>query len=147
MSTDHETLAFCWNYRGLMNALKARRKDLGLSQLEVDDKSGLQDGYCGKLEAWDRDNGRRLGPVSLDLLLDTYGVGLVLFETRPPSERPEHDPSQLLLSLEGGGMRRHHDGEFVRLPGRNRRRKAKEEAAAAEAAAAEALLEIREAAE
>lgn len=144
MNADHETLAFCWNYRGLMNALKARRKELGLSQLEVDDKSGLQDGYCGKLEAWDRDSGRRLGPVSLDLLLDTYGVGLVLFETRPPSERPEHDPSQLGLSLEGGGMRRHHDGEFVRLPGRNRRREAK---AAADAAAAEALLEIREAAE
>lgn len=144
MNADHETLAYCWNYRGLMDALKARRKELGLSQLEVDDKSGLQDGYCGKLEVWDRDSGRRLGPVSLDLLLDTYGVGLVLFETRPPSERPEHDPSQLGLSLEGGGMRRHHDGEFVRLPGRNRRREAK---AAAAAAAAEAVLEIREAAE
>ncbi|QRG10173.1 hypothetical protein EZH22_30300 (plasmid) [Xanthobacter dioxanivorans] len=144
MSTDHETLAYCWTYCGLMNALKVRRKELGLSQLEVDDKAGLQDGYCGKLEAWDRDSGRRLGPVSFDLLLAAYGVGLVLFETRPPAERPEYDPSQLGLSLEGGGMRRHHDGEFVRLPGRNRRREAK---AAAEAAAAEALLEIREAAE
>lgn len=144
MSTDHETLAYCWNYRGLMSALKVRRKELGLSQLEVDDKAGLQDGYCGKLEAWDRDSGRRLGPVSFDLLLAAYGVGLVLFETRPPSERPEHDSSQLLLSLEGGWMRRHHDGEFVRLPGRNRRREAK---AAAGAAAAEALLEIKEAAE
>lgn len=131
MSADRETIAYCWNYRGLMNALKARRMDLGLSQLEVDDKAGLQDGYCGKLEAWDRDGGRRWGPVSLDLLLGAYDLGIALVEIRPAAPCFEPDPGQMPLQLTGGGMRRHHDAEFVRLPGRNRRRAAKEQAAAA----------------
>lgn len=117
-----EPLALCRDYRGLMGALKARRLALGWTQLEVDERAGLQDGYTGKLEAWDRDNGRRLGPLSMGLLLEALGVSLLVVELCPPGPRSKDDPEQLLLPLAGGDMNRHHDGEFVRLPGRNRRR-------------------------
>lgn len=119
-----EPLALCPTYRTLMDALKARRLALGYTQLEVDERAGLQDGYCGKLEAWDRDSGRRLGPVSFDLVLEAYGLAAVLVETRPRAPSLAPDPDQLALPLTGGGMCRHSDREAVRLPGRNRRRAA-----------------------
>ncbi|MBB6309939.1 hypothetical protein [Xanthobacter tagetidis] len=39
-----------------------------------------------------------------------------------PVPRSVPDPRPLILPLVGGDMNRHRDGEFVRLPGRNRRR-------------------------
>ncbi|QRG09265.1 hypothetical protein EZH22_14000 [Xanthobacter dioxanivorans] len=123
-----EPIAFCRDYRGLMDALKARRVALGFTQMEVDDRAGLQDGYTGKLEAWDRDSGRRLGPVSLELLLVALDVQIALVELRPPAPRAEPDPAQLRLPLVGGDMRRRTDQDFVRLPGRNRRREAQAQA-------------------
>ncbi|WP_024279348.1 hypothetical protein [Xanthobacter sp. 126] len=139
-----EPLAICRDYRQLMDVLKARRLALGFTQMEVDERSGLQDGYTGKLEAWDRDSGRRLGPVSMALLLQALGLELAVLEARRPAPTPIPDPDQLVLPLAGGEMRRWTDQDFQRLPGRNRRREAK---AAAEAAAAETVHEIREAAE
>lgn len=143
-----ELLAFCRDYRGLMDALKARRVALGFTQLEVDERSGLQDGYTGKLEAWDRDSGRRLGPVSMELLLGALGLQIALMEIRQPAPRTEPDPAQLRLPLVGGDMRRRTDLDFVRLPGRNRRRETKARAAtAAQADQQESTEAIAEAAE
>lgn len=124
-----EPLAVCWDYASLMAALKARRVALGFTQLDVDERAGLQDGYTGKLEAWDKDSGWRLGPVSLPLLLGALEVQLALAVLREPVPRSVPDPRQLILPLVGGEMTRHHDGEFVRLPGRNRRRVGRRETA------------------
>ncbi|MFG1247281.1 hypothetical protein [Xanthobacter flavus] len=117
-----EPFAFVTTYRQLMDALIRRRRQLGLSQMEADDIAGLQDGYTGKLEVWDRDNGRRLGPVSLDLLLSAYNLGIQLVALRPgkPRRMLRH-PDQMALDLPGGGTNRHSDTDFVRLPGRRRR--------------------------
>lgn len=120
-----EPLAICRDYRALMDALKARRAALGMTQMDVDARAGLQDGYTGKLEAWDRDSGRRLGPVSMELLLGALGLEIALVEIHRPPPRTEPDPAQLCLPLFGGDMRRRTDQDFVRLPGRNRRREAK----------------------
>jgi len=61
----------------LILAFRARREELGLSQLELDDLAGLQDGYTGKIEAGPV-RGRSFGEVSLPLILDALGVRLVL---------------------------------------------------------------------
>lgn len=119
-----EPFAVCISYRQFMDALKRRRIQLGLSQMEMDDRAGLQDGYTGKLEVWDRDSGRRLGPVSFDLLLE--GLGLAVAVVPRPGRasrfrRAEVHPDQLVMAFADGGMSRHSDADFVRSPGRRRR--------------------------
>jgi transcriptional regulator with XRE-family HTH domain len=75
----------CRSYQELMQTLAARRRQLGMTQLEVDDKAGFQDQYCGKLEI----GTRRVGPMSLPTLLQTLGVELLV--TLPPDAAPiEH---------------------------------------------------------
>jgi hypothetical protein len=49
------------DYDQLRAALAARRRSLGLRQLEADEKSGLQSGYVGKIGA----GTRKLGDLSL----------------------------------------------------------------------------------
>lgn len=77
-------------YGDLIEALRARRKALGISQLELDDRAGLSDGYTAKLEAWrNRRIGKGLGPVSLPLILEALGIGIVFVdipETEPAIE-------------------------------------------------------------
>lgn len=62
------------DYRQLTEALAARRRQLGLTQLETDDKSGLMTGYVGKLEC----GVRKLGDVSLPMLLAGLHADLYL---------------------------------------------------------------------
>lgn len=69
-------------YDELVAALRKRRVDLGLSQMTVDNMSGLQSGYTGKLEANPRsDHARGLGRVSMPLLLSALGCAMVLVDT------------------------------------------------------------------
>jgi hypothetical protein len=62
------------SYEELQGALSARRRSLGLRQLEFDEKSGLMSGYSGKIEV----GIRRLGPVSLPNLLAALDCDLLL---------------------------------------------------------------------
>jgi transcriptional regulator with XRE-family HTH domain len=62
------------DYRQLTQALAARRRSLGLRQLEADEKSGLASGYVGKIEA----NVRKLGDLSLPMLLAALDCDLLL---------------------------------------------------------------------
>jgi hypothetical protein len=64
----------CRTYQDLTQALAARRRQLGLRQLDADEKSSLQPGYVGKLECGDR----HLGPVSLPMILAAYDCDLLL---------------------------------------------------------------------
>jgi len=64
---------------GLVAALKARRYELGLPQLEVDEIAGLQNGYCAKIES----RMKNLGPVSLGCLLGALGLELHVVKTVP----------------------------------------------------------------
>ena len=62
------------SYEELQSALAARRRQLGLRQLELDEKSGLMSGYSGKLEV----GVRKLGSVSLPNILAGLDADLML---------------------------------------------------------------------
>jgi hypothetical protein len=64
----------CRDYDQLRAALSARRRSLGLRQLDLDEKSSLQNGYCGKVEA----GIRHLGPLSLPMILAALDCDLLL---------------------------------------------------------------------
>jgi hypothetical protein len=62
------------DYSQLREALAARRRQLGLTQLEADDKSGLMSGYFGKIEC----GLRKLGDLSLPMALAALDCDLYL---------------------------------------------------------------------
>ena len=64
----------CRTYQELTAALAARRRQLGLRQLEVDQLAGFPDQYCGKLEIGTRGVGR----MSLPTWLETLGLEIIL---------------------------------------------------------------------
>jgi hypothetical protein len=69
-----ERHALITDYASFLRALVRRRQGLGLSQLAVDQISGLPEAYTGKIEA----RRRNLGPLSFDLLLATLGLSIAL---------------------------------------------------------------------
>ena len=71
---DRQFLASASTYEELRELLIARRKSLGLSQLDVDEISGLPTGYVAKLEC----SMKRMGPLSLMCLLGALKVRLAL---------------------------------------------------------------------
>lgn len=94
-------------YGDLVDALIQRRKSLGFSQLELDDRSGLQVGYTGKIECWkNRKHGRGLSIVSLPLVLEALGLGLIVVRVRKIARKLETEPRQLFLDLGKGIGRR-----------------------------------------
>jgi hypothetical protein len=66
------------SYEQLTSALAARRRQLGLRQLELDEKSGLMSGYSGKIEV----GIRKLGNISLPNLLAALDCDLLLVPRR-----------------------------------------------------------------
>jgi hypothetical protein len=74
------------DYSQLTQALAARRRQLGLRQLDLDEKAGLMSGYSGKIEA----GIRKLGDISLPNLLAGLDADLFLAprsETTPVEAR------------------------------------------------------------
>jgi hypothetical protein len=62
------------SYSQLTEAIAARRRSLGLTQLDTDEKSGCQPGYQGKLEK----SIRHFGPLSLPMVLAALDCDLLL---------------------------------------------------------------------
>jgi hypothetical protein len=85
----------CRDYEQLRAALSARRRQLGLRQLDLDEKSGLQNGYSGKLEK----GIRKLGDVSLPMILAGLDADLYL---APRSDVAPVETRQ--LSADGAGL-------------------------------------------
>ncbi|MBN9438237.1 hypothetical protein [Bosea sp. (in: a-proteobacteria)] len=78
----------------MVAAIRARRIELGLSQLAVDELAGLPSGYQGKLEASLTNpgarNARGLGRDSLPLVLGVLGLQIFMAtEDRSPAPMPE----------------------------------------------------------
>lgn len=67
-------------HEALIAAMRKRRQELGLSQLDVDHMSGLATGYCAKIEASltnpSAKNARSIGRESLPLMLGALGLEL-----------------------------------------------------------------------
>jgi hypothetical protein len=62
------------DYTQLRSAIAARRRQLGFRQLDLDEVSGTQTGYCSKIEA----GIRKLGPLSLPMILAGLDCYLLL---------------------------------------------------------------------
>jgi hypothetical protein len=60
------------DYSQLREAIAIRRQQLGLRQLDADEKSGLQSGYFGKIEC----GLRKLGNLSLPMVLAALDLDL-----------------------------------------------------------------------
>jgi hypothetical protein len=84
------------DYDSLLRALVRRRQGLGLSQLAVDQISGLPEAYTSKIEA----RMRNLGPLSFDLLLGTLGLSIALVPR--PIRRALARKAQRRLRRRGG---------------------------------------------
>lgn len=67
-----------FDYTGLVEAIRERVDELGLTRLEVDHLAGLQSGYAGKILS--RKHIRHLGMVSLGSTLGAIGCRLILVE-------------------------------------------------------------------
>jgi hypothetical protein len=78
----------CRNYQELVGALAARRRQLGLRQLDCDERAGLQGGYTGKIEA----KVRKLGDLSLPMLCAALDVDILV---APRSESAPIEREQL----------------------------------------------------
>lgn len=93
------------NYAEFVRALRYWRTRKGLSQLAVDYRSGLQQGYTGKLEQPDgvtrggKRYGKRACHPSFDLWLGGVGVALVIVPLRHTVRPRPADPRQLCLPL------------------------------------------------
>lgn len=66
-------MAVVVDYPGLRAAVASRRRQLGMTQLELDAMSGVPAGYTGKLEV----GLRNFGDMSLSCVLQTLGLVLV----------------------------------------------------------------------
>jgi GrpB-like predicted nucleotidyltransferase (UPF0157 family) len=64
----------CRTYQQLTQALAARRRQLGLTQLDVDARAGLQSSYTGKLEI----GTRHLGSLSLPMLCAALDIDILV---------------------------------------------------------------------
>ena len=64
-------------YKHLRELIAARRRELGLRQLEVDDLAGVQSGYTGKIEC----GLRSMGDMSMGALLGALGLHLIVMRT------------------------------------------------------------------
>src|ERR1700722_10538037 len=92
------------DYSQLRSAIAARRRQLGLLQLEADELSGCQPGYQGKIEC----GLRKLGDLSLPMVLAALDCDLYL------APRSDTDPvaEQRSLGPRAAGTFEHrHTGE------------------------------------
>jgi len=71
-------LAVVSDYAGLVAVLRARADALNVSNLTLDDVTGLPSGYCGKVLGLKRN--RTLGRLSLGLVLQSLGLRLAVLE-------------------------------------------------------------------
>lgn len=71
------------SYSGLRDAIRARVEQLNISRECLDRCSGLTSGHSGKLlSQGDAKDRKRIGQLSLDLLLPAVGLKMVLVDDR-----------------------------------------------------------------
>ncbi|AYM62928.1 helix-turn-helix domain-containing protein [Agrobacterium fabrum] len=68
------------DYDELVKALRKQRERQKMTVMEVDARSGMQEGYTSKLENYRKVNGRGMGPETFPLWLGALRVAVVLIE-------------------------------------------------------------------
>ena len=99
-ATTCRHLAVVSDYRGLIEALRARAEELEVSRRTLDELGGLSDGQAAAILA----NFAGMGPVSLGLILGALGLQLAVIEDQEATAR--------LRRRIDGGLRR--IGKMVR---------------------------------
>lgn len=100
------------SYDDLLAGLAKKRAERGMTTLELDDASGLQDGYTAKLENHFLANGKKstraIGPVTLSLWLQALGVGLVIVDDARKHRASAHvlDKNDYRKTRQAGGAAR-----------------------------------------
>jgi predicted DNA-binding transcriptional regulator AlpA len=77
-------------YDQLVSALVKRRSQLGISSMELDARSGMQEGYTSKLENFGRPQGRGMGPEVFPLWLGGLKVGIILVDLPRKPRKAKH---------------------------------------------------------
>lgn len=67
-------------YPEFVAAMTLRRKELGITCMEVDLMAGMQESYTSKLENWPKPHGRGMGPEIFPLWLGGLKCGVVLVD-------------------------------------------------------------------
>lgn len=75
-------------YEDFVQAMVSRRKDLTMTCIELDARSGMQEGYTTKLENWGRGYGRGMGPDPFPLWLGGLRCGIVLVDLPRRPRKP-----------------------------------------------------------
>ena len=68
------------DYDEFVQGMIKRRQSLKFSLMEVDARSGMHEGYTTKLENYERENGRGMGPEIMPLWLGGLKLGIILVE-------------------------------------------------------------------
>lgn len=76
--TEPRRIAIVSDYDGLIDALRKRIGELGLTNQTIDEITGLQPGYSGKLLGDAQI--KKLGPLSFGTMLQALGLALVVVE-------------------------------------------------------------------
>ena len=76
MSLHDERMARVADYGSLIEAIERRRVELGLTQIELDDRAGLAAGHYSHIAAWRSPQGRNLGATTLARVLSALGLAL-----------------------------------------------------------------------
>jgi hypothetical protein len=98
----------CETPKQIREVFAARRRELGLRQLELDDLAGVQSGYVGKCEA----AVRNYGDMSLAAIMGALGFQMLVVER--PEGRPE--PAKIWGNLRENLDRLGLDLIFVEKP-------------------------------
>jgi hypothetical protein len=75
------------DYKGLIETLRERADELGISRLEIDRIGGLASGYAGKVLGEAGGRPKRLWPIGLEALLGTLGLRVLLIEDHAATAR------------------------------------------------------------
>jgi hypothetical protein len=90
----------CRTYEQLTAAFAARRRQLGLRQIDADEKAGLQSSYVGKLEI----RTRKLGNLSLPMLLAAYDLDILLVPRTPAAPVDRTGSAGLVTHVKAEGI-------------------------------------------
>lgn len=102
---------FVTNYETLRTVLRARRIALGMSQLDLDERAGLQNGYTGKIEA----GIRNFGATSLPSMLGALGMVLM-----PMLSSAKHEENACAAWLSGKSAQKDQKKKWGAKGGRKR---------------------------
>lgn len=96
-------------YDALVATMRARRIELGLSQLVVDELAGLPSGYVGKVEASltnpSAKNARSIGRESLPLMLGALGLELAAIPAESTQKKSRANVKRYDDDAAGRGQR------------------------------------------